>query len=66
MNGVAVVLFIIARKIWWPQTLAMLVAGLIGGYTGARSVKKMNQRYLRAGIIATSVAITTAFFLRHH
>jgi uncharacterized membrane protein YfcA len=66
MNGVAVVLFIIARKIWWPQTLAMLVAGLIGGYTGARSAKKMNQRYLRAGIIATSVAITTAFFLRHH
>ena len=31
MNGVAVVLFIIARKIWWPQTLAMLVAEVIGG-----------------------------------
>ena len=65
-NAVAVVLFIVARKIWWPQTLAMLVAAVIGGYIGALSAKKVNQKYLRATIIVTSVAITIAFFLRQY
>jgi len=66
MNGVAVVLFIIARKIWWPQTLAMLVAAVIGGYIGARSAKTVNQGYLRTAISLVSAAITIAFFLRRH
>jgi uncharacterized protein len=66
MNGVAVVLFIIARKIWWPQTLAMLVAAVIGGYIGARSAKSVKQSYVRPVITAIGVAITIAFFLRRH
>jgi uncharacterized membrane protein YfcA len=66
MNGVAVVLFIIARKIWWPQTLAMLVAAVIGGYIGARSAKKVDPRYLRWAISTISIAITVAFFVRGH
>jgi hypothetical protein len=66
MNAVAVVLFILARKIWWPQTLAMLVAAVIGGYIGARSAKIVNQRYLRATVSVVGTAITIAFFLRRH
>jgi len=65
MNVVAVVLFIGARKIWWPQTLAMLFAAVIGGYVGARSAKKVNPRYVRAAITVVSVSMTVAFFLRH-
>jgi uncharacterized membrane protein YfcA len=65
MNAVAVVLFIGAKKIWWPQTTAMLFAAVIGGYVGARSAKKVNQRYLRAVIVVISVSMTVAFFLRH-
>jgi hypothetical protein len=63
-NSVAVVLFILARKIWWPQALTMLVATVIGGYIGARAAKKVNPRYVRAAISVTSIAITIAFFLR--
>jgi uncharacterized membrane protein YfcA len=66
MNGAAVVLFIIARKIWWPQTLAMLVAAVIGGYIGARSAKTVKQSYVRPAITVIGVAITIAFFLRRH
>jgi uncharacterized membrane protein YfcA len=65
MNGVAVVLFIIARKIWWPQTLAMLAAGIIGGYLGARGAKRVDGRYVRFAVILISAAITVVFFLRH-
>ena len=66
MNGVAVVLFIAAHKIWWPQTLAMLIAAIVGGYAGARWAKKVDQRYLRGVITAISVCITVMFFLRKH
>lgn len=64
LNAVAAALFIIARKVWWPQTLAMLVAGVIGGYAGARCAKRVNPRYVRMAIIAIGAGITTAFFLR--
>jgi uncharacterized membrane protein YfcA len=65
MNGIAVVLFIVAHKIWWPQTLAMLVAAIIGGTIGAHSAKRVDQKYLRVAIMVISFAMTIAFFLRH-
>ncbi len=64
MNGIAVVLFIVAHKIWWPQTLAMLVAAIIGGTIGAHSAKRVDQKYLRVAIMVISFAMTIAFFLR--
>ena len=66
MNAVAVVLFILAHKIWWPQSLAMLVAAILGGYIGAITAKRVDPKYLRAAIIVISFAMTTAFFLRRH
>jgi len=63
-NLVATVLFIFAHKIWWPQTLVMLVGTIVGGYVGAHYARKANPRYLRATIIVISVGITIAFFLR--
>ena len=65
-NSVAAVLFIVARKIWWPQTLVMLVAAIIGGYIGARTARKVNPRYIRAIVTVVSAGITIAFFLRRH
>ena len=65
-NIVAVVLFAIARKIWWPQTIVMLIGTAIGGYYGARMVKKVNPVYVRALVTVVSTAITIAFFLRKH
>ena len=35
-NGAAVVWFIAAGAVRWPETLAMLAASVIGGYLGAR------------------------------
>ena len=65
-NTVAIVLFIGAHKIVWPQTLVMLVGTVIGGYAGARWARKANPKMLRACISVISVAITIAFFLRRH
>jgi uncharacterized membrane protein YfcA len=64
MNAAAVVCFIIARKIWWLQTALMLVAAVTGGYAGARLAKRVNPVWVRAIIIAVSITVTAAFFLR--
>lgn len=64
MNGVAVVLFVIARKIWWPQTIVMLLAAAVGGYIGAHSAKRADPRYIRGAVTVISAAITIVFFLR--
>jgi hypothetical protein len=65
-NSIAAVLFIIARKIWWPQTVVMLVATIVGGYIGARMARKVSPGYIRAVITVVSAAITIAFFLRRY
>ena len=64
LNGVAVVLFIAAGKVWWPQTLVMLVGSVAGGYLGAHYARRVDQRFIRAAIIAISVAMTVVFFVR--
>ena len=35
-NGAAVLWFIVAGAVRWPETLAMLGASMVGGYLGAR------------------------------
>ena len=65
-NAVAVVLFIAAHKIWWPQTLVMLIGTVIGGYAGAHWVLRTHPKVLRACVSVISVGITIAFFLRKH
>ncbi|MFL5541231.1 MAG: sulfite exporter TauE/SafE family protein [Longimicrobiaceae bacterium] len=64
LNGVAVVLFIAAGKVWWPQTLVMLVGSLAGGYLGAHYARRVDQRHIRIVIIAISVTMTVLFFTR--
>ena len=39
VNILAIALFVFAHKIWWPQTIVMLLGTSIGGYYGARMVK---------------------------
>jgi hypothetical protein len=64
MNAAAVVCFILAGKIWWPQTLMMLAAAVVGGYTGARIGRRMNPLHIRVVVIIISAVMTIAFFRR--
>jgi uncharacterized membrane protein YfcA len=64
MNAAAVVCFIIAGKVWWPQTLIMLVAAILGGYAGARIARRIDPVWLRLGVTAIGLTMSAAFFLR--
>jgi hypothetical protein len=65
-NIIAALMFVVAGKIWWPQTLVMLVGTVIGGYIGARMARKVKPEYIRALVTVVSAGITITFFLRRH
>jgi uncharacterized membrane protein YfcA len=63
-NVAAVATFIIAGAVRWPQTLIMLVAGVIGGYGGARLGRVLPGPVIRVLTITCASVITIAFFVR--
>src|SRR6267154_6003575 len=63
-NAVAVVVFIIARAVFWPQALLMLVGGALGGYVGAWYAQKMEARSVRYVVIILGSSMTAYFFWR--
>jgi uncharacterized protein len=63
-NAVAVVVFIIARAVFWPQALVMIFGGALGGYAGAWYAQKMDPKTVRFVVIAIGFSMTTYFFWR--
>jgi len=63
INGVALVPFILAGIIQWPQAIVMAVGALLGGYIGARIGRRLPSRVMRAGVIAIGLSMALYFFL---
>jgi hypothetical protein len=63
-NTIAVIAFICARAVWWPQTLAVLAGGVIGGTAGSRLGRIMPPRLTRALTLCCTAGITATFFVR--
>ena len=65
VNGVALVNFILARVVVWPQAILMLIGAILGGYGGAHFAQKMNPEHIRYVVIVTGFAMSVYFFIRH-
>ena len=63
-NSVAVLIFIAAGTIAWPQALAMGTGALCGGYAGARLGQILPAWLIRAATIALAAGMTLHFFAR--
>jgi uncharacterized protein len=63
-NTAAVICFVIAGKVWWRESLVMLVGAVAGGYAGARFGRTLAPRIVRSVVIAISIMATIVFFLR--
>jgi uncharacterized protein len=63
-NGVAIITFIWARVIVWPQALLMIVGAAAGGYGGAYLAQKMNPQYVRRLVIGIGFVMAAYFFGR--
>jgi uncharacterized protein len=63
-NACAVLIFIVAHAVHWPETLVMLIAASIGGYGGALIGKRAPAKVIRMGTLALTFCVTLAFFVR--
>jgi uncharacterized protein len=64
INGVAVIAFAIAGKVYWPQAILMVIAAIIGGYAGAYYARQLDPRLVRGFVILVGFSMTIYFFLR--
>jgi uncharacterized protein len=63
-NAVALITFIVAGIIVWPQALLMLVGASLGGYGGAYFAQKMNPLHIRRVVVIVGLAMSLYFFHR--
>jgi uncharacterized protein len=63
-NGVAVIVFIASRAVYWRHALVMIVGAALGGYFGAHYSLRLPRSRIRAFVIGVAGVITTYFFVR--
>jgi len=66
INGIAVVTFIVAGAVRWPQALVILAGAVLGGYFAAHYSQKMPEAWIRGFVLVVGAGMTTYFFLRPH
>lgn len=64
INGMALVMFIAARVIYWPQAVVMLLGSAIGGYFGAHYGRRLPPNVVRIFVIVVGAGMTIYFFLK--
>jgi len=62
INGVAVVTFIAAHAIAWPQAIVMTLGAILGGYSAAHYSQKLPQSWIRVFVILVGAGMTLYFF----
>jgi uncharacterized membrane protein YfcA len=63
-NGAAVIWFVCAGAVRWPEALSMLGGCVIGGYLGALVTRVLPAEFVRRFVVVLTACITIAFFLR--
>jgi uncharacterized membrane protein YfcA len=63
-NGAAVLWFIAAGAVRWPETLAMLGTSVVGGYLGAQLARWLPAATVRGFVVVLTATVTAVFFAR--
>jgi hypothetical protein len=64
INGIAVIAFVLAHIIDWPQALVMIVGSTLGGYGGAVIAQRVSGEAIRYVVMAVGIGMTVYFFVR--
>ncbi|TAM61854.1 sulfite exporter TauE/SafE family protein [bacterium] len=64
INGVALIPFILARAIAWPEAVVMSLGAMLGGYLGARVARRLPAPAVRRSVIAIACVLTAYFFYK--
>jgi uncharacterized protein len=63
INAAAVITFIVAHAVLWPQCAVMIAGSLAGGWFGAHYAQKADPRKVRGVVIGVGMAMTGYFFV---
>ncbi len=64
INGIALLPFILAGVIEWPQALLMAVGAVLGGYIGSRVGRRIPSRVMRIAVVIIGLSMAAYFFIR--
>lgn len=64
MNVAAVVTFVIAGLVAWPQALVLMVGAIAGGAAGIVAARRVPALWVRVFVVVAGLALTVVFFLR--
>jgi len=65
-NGVAVIIFVVSRAVYWKQALVMIAGAALGGYFGAHYSLRLPQKLVRWFVISVGATMTIYFFVRSY
>jgi len=63
VNLLAVVIFAVKGAIVWNPGVPMLIAGIAGGYLGARVMRRLSEKAVRTAILVYAWGLTVYFFI---
>jgi uncharacterized membrane protein YfcA len=64
VNGPPVLVFVIAKVIYWPQAALMMIGFVAGGYLGGHYGQRLPQTWVRAFVMIVGVGMTMYFFAK--
>ncbi len=66
INAAAVLMFVLARAVFWPQCLVMIAGATTGGWFGAHFAQKADPVKVRRVVIGIGFAMTAYYFVTVH
>jgi uncharacterized membrane protein YfcA len=63
INAAAVLIFVVARAVLWPQCLVMVAGATVGGWFGAHYAQKADPVKVRRVVIGIGFAMTAYYFV---
>jgi hypothetical protein len=64
INGVAALYFILARMVYWPEFVVMVIGAIIGGYSGALIARRLGGQAVRRIVIVVGLSMAASMFVR--
>ena len=61
-NTVAILLFVLAGLVQWPEALVMSLSALVGGFAGAHLGRRIDARLVRGATLILASCMTAVFF----
>lgn len=64
MNASAVLIFVFSRDVHWLHAAVLGAGGIAGGLAGVWLLPRVNEKWLRVGVIAIGILLTIGLFAR--